>query len=695
MHVDHALLSELTDGSAIDARMDALEATDVATDARLDTVEASVYLPGPLVLASNAPVSLNRHADYRCTGANDHVTVQAAVDAAGTAPAYLSDGTFAFAGGVLKTAQANAPGGLVGTSRNGTVITQADDSAYVYAWESSLTSGSGAELSGPLFEKLDIRSKFGIKLGQTGVDFTTVWKLQAFLMGAKFRDLRMLGKYSAAADPNADTDNDATSAELLGYGAGISAAKCFQLLVTNCLISTFGIGAYIDGCDIAEIAQGTRLIGNARGAHFYGHDTYGGKPKVDHCDVVAQRRKGAIRFEDVVAWQITGNTYFENTLGARCYVWESGATSRDSEFSGNYVVSGGATQPWAIFSPRNHVVSNNRANGTFGPTQVDTAAYLQANPVLMRFVNNDPSLPAPTTGLVNSRPNVDPYLLSVDNFDPGNILFGTLPTAEFPWYTSPVTARQVIKPTNPTLKWRVPLRHRAHRAFEIRYTGRFLSGVADAQTVSYVEDATTTMTTGAGTLGFAKTDDVETLSQFVTLPPRRRATATSRSPFRTTASSSSGSRSSRSRTSLCNARGRCRSSRSTAPTRCCRRRTRSTRSTPARSARTGRSRSRPPTRSRAACSASPRRTAASTARSRSTSVRGRSRASLPAHGPSSCSTAPTGSSRNTGRSDGRRERHRSSPAGAEAAVRAQEAQAQDARARAALPPPRPRARPDA
>jgi hypothetical protein len=513
--VPHALLSELT---ADDARMDALEATDVATDARLDTVEASVYLPGPLVLASNAPVSLNRHADYRCTGANDHVTVQAAVDAAGTAPAYLSDGTFAFAGGVLKTAQANAPGGLVGTSRNGTVITQADDSAYVYAWESSLTSGSGAELSGPLFEKLDIRSKFGIKLGQTGVDFTTVWKLQAFLMGAKFRDLRMLGKYSAAADPNADTDNDATSAELLGYGAGISAAKCFQLLVTNCLISTFGIGAYIDGCDIAEIAQGTRLIGNARGAHFYGHDTYGGKPKVDHCDVVAQRRKGAIRFEDVVAWQISGNTYFENTLGARCYVWESGATSRDSEFSGNYVVGSGATQPWAIFSPRNHVVSNNRANGTVGPTQVDTAAYSQQNPVLMRWVDNDPALPAPTTGLVNSRSSVDPYLLSVDNCDPGNVIFGTLPTAEFPWYTSPVTARQVIKPTNPTLKWRVPLRHRAHRAFEIRYTGRFLSGVADAQTVSYVEDATTTMTTGAGTLGFSKTDDVETLSQFVTLP---------------------------------------------------------------------------------------------------------------------------------------------------------------------------------
>jgi hypothetical protein len=40
MHVDHALLSELTDGSAIDARMDALEATDVATDTRLDTVES-------------------------------------------------------------------------------------------------------------------------------------------------------------------------------------------------------------------------------------------------------------------------------------------------------------------------------------------------------------------------------------------------------------------------------------------------------------------------------------------------------------------------------------------------------------------------------------------------------------------------------------------------------------------------------
>lgn len=49
MHVDHALLSELTDGSAIDARMDALEATDTAleatdtaTDTRLDTVERNI-----------------------------------------------------------------------------------------------------------------------------------------------------------------------------------------------------------------------------------------------------------------------------------------------------------------------------------------------------------------------------------------------------------------------------------------------------------------------------------------------------------------------------------------------------------------------------------------------------------------------------------------------------------------------------
>jgi hypothetical protein len=40
--VPHALLSELTDGSAIDARMDALEATDVATDTRLDAIEPSI-----------------------------------------------------------------------------------------------------------------------------------------------------------------------------------------------------------------------------------------------------------------------------------------------------------------------------------------------------------------------------------------------------------------------------------------------------------------------------------------------------------------------------------------------------------------------------------------------------------------------------------------------------------------------------
>jgi hypothetical protein len=70
MHVDHALLSELTDGSAIDARMDALEATDVATDTRLDAVEGSL---GSLVAppASFAPVF-----------ASESAMVQSAISAA-------------------------------------------------------------------------------------------------------------------------------------------------------------------------------------------------------------------------------------------------------------------------------------------------------------------------------------------------------------------------------------------------------------------------------------------------------------------------------------------------------------------------------------------------------------------------------------------------------------------------------------
>lgn len=330
------------------------------------------------------------------TGATDSTSaIQAAANALSSGGTlYFPPGTYTVSSEVLFP---DSKFRVVGAGRDVTSIVQSSTSAFVFAYRSPIEgSTSGTTRKGPTFEHLSITARHAIDLNQSG-DYTTIFSRQGFLQHCSLRHVRLIGDYPSQTDANRDTATVSSQATLDAFGVGFRAAKAFNTYIgEGVLIESCGVGARLDGCDISVITDSARFIGNARHIYNYGHDTYGGGVKLLNCDILANRRAGAVYVNGTGGTRIRDN-YFEGVTAASLYV----LTENDIEthLTGNRIsdpVDGVATKMLS-FAPqyRLRVTDNEWATGPSPAGTVELLSTYWAGVWKLATFRNNGAMPGP------------------------------------------------------------------------------------------------------------------------------------------------------------------------------------------------------------------------------------------------------------------------------------------------------------
>jgi len=161
---------------------------------------------------------------------------------------------------------------------------------------------------------LAIYAKNAVAINQVGI---TNWDSQSAVANIRLIHCTFSGTYQTLNDPLAGTTNVPTLAFLVSEGVGIKAAKLYDSLIQNCFIFGFGIGVYLDACDINNIDT-CRLNQNARHIHLTKHDGVGSQNKIKNNDILINWRVGGI-YEDQTRWNTIEDNYFESNYASSQY----------------------------------------------------------------------------------------------------------------------------------------------------------------------------------------------------------------------------------------------------------------------------------------------------------------------------------------------------------------------------------------
>lgn len=330
-------------------------------------------------------------------------------------------------------------------------IEQTNKDKYCFEFISAKSSdGKPYDIScGIGFRHLLIIAKNGIKINTTE-DF----RARGNIKGAIFDNVRLDGNYNSnfpGGPPNPDpfygTAEEAKTTDLeTNYGVGIYVAKGFNFSIRDCQIQKYGVGislygtdiSLIDNCRIAECARhvSVTLIKDVQS------EEWGGQVKIMNCDLLLNKRVGAI-FIDGAKWTHIENNYFECYSNAANFI----ITQRDwgTLIAGNRFDNPNGNKsesepkistPFMKLSPAfSTIVTHNRWNKQLCKTNslpvITTENWATADlniasgQTLAIWKDNAPEFPSPVPELYpNSLPDVpavqtrdyDPYLFTYNNF---------------------------------------------------------------------------------------------------------------------------------------------------------------------------------------------------------------------------------------------------------------------------------------
>jgi hypothetical protein len=295
-------------------------AADTALDGRLDTLESSSTARSALVPAPTG------------VAATDTAAAQAA------ASTLTVGGRLEFrAGAYAFNAKVTLPHPdveIIGQGDGVTTITQSSPTESAFSYLSPIEGATSTTLrNGPKFRRLRINARYAIEINQSGT-FATIFDRQGYVAAVALSHVTLNGHYATVlSDASMDTTTVPSVATLDAFGIGVRAAKCFNMHIgEGVVIQGYGVGARLDGCDIVQIDSSARFVGNARHVYAYGHDTYGGSLKIKDCDILYNRRVGAIMLEGT-AYALIRDNYFETPTVAALYVMSNNDVG--TQFTGN------------------------------------------------------------------------------------------------------------------------------------------------------------------------------------------------------------------------------------------------------------------------------------------------------------------------------------------------------------------------
>ncbi|MDI9872184.1 hypothetical protein [Flectobacillus roseus] len=407
---------------------------------------------------------------------------------------------------------------IKGENKRG-VLFKYDGNDFLLEYLSPCTDGRDPVV-GLSFSGFTCNAKNAIRINQEG-DFSTIWNKQFHLKGLVVKDIILFGKYGVDIDPNIDTNINISQTQLESFGVGIKMSKVFDYVIESVQIEDFGCGVSLDGCDINEL-KNSRLCRNARHYYSYGHDTYGSQNAVTKCDLLQNRRIGAVFLKDTAFDKITDN-YFETYSPAGMYIKTDGDL-KTTVSKNRFDNTGQLNTKMLSFAPKGTLLFvNNITNPSVNMADVEVLEtyYNSFNRLLAKWEGNCENTPIPQNPVVQ-RGNFDLNKIEAYNLNDKS-LNGNVGFNFFPFSQSPVTNRTVFRTDVQTLYTNFYNINPSYRNYLIRITARAIAVGNGYHILRYVEDGVTTILK-QGYLGFTKTTEVEVKEYVIQIPPDKKAT---------------------------------------------------------------------------------------------------------------------------------------------------------------------------
>lgn len=420
---------------------------DPAANATVDNVfifAAAGKGSGRFVRSKGAAIDL-RDYSVRADGNTDNTTeVMRAFTENPSGRIYFHDGVYQI-GGTIPIGENSRVSG------NGRTVTRINSatSGPAFLYHSPIRTGDSGFVSDSAikFSDLTFFGKSFIELNQSG-DFATVFNQQDYLMKTEFKRLSLYGVADTLTDTDRDTIVQPSLSQLLSQGTAFRLVKCYEGEIKNCIIQNFGIGQYMDGCDLT-LSQNNRYTGCARWVHVYGHDTHGYSTRHRDNFYSGNRRYGGFYIDHTNFTEISGS-YFETYLLSACYIQTVGDIGTSVVNNKRFDDTRQNTNVFD-FKPRyGLMVMGNGYNPSTGGRNVSIVpdeSWSLTQPELAIWKDNQLEFPVPLAAAGVRTRDFDPYLFSPHNF--GGVA-GVAATS-FPFVTSEVTGETVVQTETDTL----------------------------------------------------------------------------------------------------------------------------------------------------------------------------------------------------------------------------------------------------
>ena len=419
---------------------------------------------------------------------------------------------------------------IFGESRGCVTIQGTDTSKFIF-WD-PLTPNVVTDIGGFSFSHLTITgpafTSYPIAGGLIGVGDPTTINFQTSQIGGTVEDIKFNGPSTSCSNlPHCDTNDEGGTAtdlltQLQGGGTCIQSVGVLQLTVSNSYFNGCSLGIRLEDSDNALII-GNRFTANLN--HIYIYSSLAGS---GNSDVVLNNffggnlRYGGIYLNGAKNATISGSTVENGSGQPFTYIGssqDSGTLLQDNLF----IPISGSTAAFADMHPAitDTWIGNSMAGANAPPSGVALItgheSWSSSFPILARFIDSFPSLPATTEPSVQNGPQT-PLLIKSGN--PSTYGLSGSGASTYFWGVSADTGLNVISLNANTITWTTPATNNLIQTsvpYALTVRGRKIS--ADASIfLQYKDSANPSISTilNISAIGFTTTTSTKTF--YVTLP---------------------------------------------------------------------------------------------------------------------------------------------------------------------------------
>ena len=260
-----------------------------------------------------------------------------------------------------------------GKSDTSNTITMTNDEKFLFEYTTKELESAYDLTVGIRFNDLRIIAKNVVRLNDRNLDFTKVGHIKGF----KIDCCKMTGKTTSNGKDY--TDEIPEYDELAHEGIAIQLTKVFDFAIRDSEIERYGIAVDLLGSDIG-LMDNCRVAYNDRHYHAVRTGgTYGSQCKIKNCDVMWNKRYGAI-YLDRTAYDTLEDNYFECYYKSATYI-VARSTFGTSIINNRFDDSGQTDIPMCVLEPRyGLLVAFNRCN------KGATPSYMEILPTYYEYV---------------------------------------------------------------------------------------------------------------------------------------------------------------------------------------------------------------------------------------------------------------------------------------------------------------------